>query len=126
MEKTIAQQLNVKTFPFYIQDDNEKTIYYEDSSGKWCKSEFDDNGNIIYSEDDKGYWRKWEYNDKGKRIYYEDSDGYWSKWEDDDNGKEIYTEGNDGKIIDNRPKSIPEYTMEELTVKLGHNFKIKK
>jgi hypothetical protein len=82
--KTIAQQLNVKDFPFEIRDKNNNQIYFEGSKGDWRKQEFDKNNNP---------------------IYYEDSSGL---------------------IIDNRPKSTPEFTMEELTAKLGYNFKIKK
>ena len=102
---TIAQQLNVKTFPFIINDDNGKEIYYEYSNGDWSKREYDD---------------------KRNQIYYEDSNGYWSKSEYDDNRNEIYYENSNGHIIDKRPKPTPEYTMEELVNKLGHNFKIKK
>lgn len=65
----------------------------------------DDNGNVIYSEDSNGYWYKKEFNTNGNVIYYED-----------------YT----GIIKNNRPKTVSEYTMEELTAKLGHDFKIKK
>ena len=82
--KTIAQQLNIKEFPFEIRDS------------------------------------------KGNKIYSENPDGYWVRREYDSNDNEIYFEDSDGDIEDNRPKSIPEYTMEELTTKLGHNFKIKK
>jgi hypothetical protein len=82
--KTIAQQLNVKDFPFEIKDKNNNLIYYENSNDFWWKCEYDKNNN---------------------EIYYEDSNGY---------------------IIDKRPKSTPEYTMEELIAKLGHKFKIKK
>ena len=52
--KTIAQQLNVKEFPFEIKDKNGKQIYYEDSTGFWIKREFDSNGNKIYYEDSDG------------------------------------------------------------------------
>lgn len=103
--KTIAQQLNVKDFPFEIKDKNNNEIYYEDSKGFWYKLEYDKNNNL---------------------IYYENSNGYWSKREYDSNNNLIYFENSDGKIIDNRPKSTPEYTMEELVAKLGYNFKIKK
>jgi hypothetical protein len=124
---TIAQQLKVTNFPFVIKNDLGKEIYYEDSDGWWKKREWDDKGNVIYFEDSDGYWEKKEWDDKGKDIYFEDSDGYWEKREWDDKGKEeIYYEDSDGTIKDDRPKPIPEYTMEELTAKLGHNFKIKK
>jgi uncharacterized membrane protein len=82
--KTIAQQLNVKEFPFVIKDSQ---------------------GNRIYFEDSEGYWSKREYDSHGNQIYYEDSNGYWSKSEYDDNGREIYFEDSDGKAFDNRPKS---------------------
>ena len=82
--KTIAQQLNVKTFPFIIKDDNGNELYFEHSDERWFKKQYDD---------------------KGNEIYYENSNGH---------------------IIDKRPKPTPEYTMEELVNKLGHNFKIKK
>lgn len=49
--KTIAQQLNVKEFPFEIKDSKGNQIYYEDSSGFWIKSEYDSNGKEIYCED---------------------------------------------------------------------------
>jgi len=81
---TIAQQLNIKDFPFMVNDNNGKNIYMENCNGYWIKREYDNNGN---------------------EIYFENSDGY---------------------IDDKRPKPVPEYTMEELVDKLGHNFKIKK
>ena len=52
--KTIAQQLEIKDFPFEIKDKNGKQIYYEDSTGFWIKREFDSNGNKIYYEDSDG------------------------------------------------------------------------
>jgi hypothetical protein len=33
--KTIAQQLNVKDFPFEIKDKNGNELYYENSNGFW-------------------------------------------------------------------------------------------
>ncbi len=83
MKKTIAQQLNVKDFPFTIKNKNGNKIYYEYSNGYWYKNEYDSNGND---------------------IYYENSDGYWSKREYDSNGNEIYYENSDGEVVDNRPK----------------------
>lgn len=44
MNKTIAEQLNIKEFPFKIKDKNGNEIYYEDSNKYWCKKEFDLNG----------------------------------------------------------------------------------
>lgn len=52
--KTIAQQLNIKEFPFKIKDDK---------------------NNIIYIETECGYWGKWRYNSDGSEGYFENSDG---------------------------------------------------
>ena len=52
--KTIAQQLNVKDFPFEIKDKNGNLIYFKNSYGFWSKSEYDFNGNQIYFENSKG------------------------------------------------------------------------
>ena len=66
------------------------------------------------------------YDNRLDKLYYEDRTGYWCKREFDDDGNQIYYEDSNGRIVNDRPKAVPEYTMEELTVKLGHNFKIKK
>lgn len=101
--KTIAQQLNVKDFPFGIKDKEGRIIYHEDSKGFWYRSEYDKEGNVIYSEN---------------------SDGYWSKGEYDKDGEEIYYENSDGVIIDNR---TTEMTIAEIEKKLNiTNLKIKK
>jgi hypothetical protein len=52
--KTIAQQLNVKDFPFSIKDANGNEIYFEYSNGFWRKAEYDANGNRIYLKDSTG------------------------------------------------------------------------
>jgi hypothetical protein len=105
MNKTIAQQLKVTKFPFVIKDDSGKEIYWEDSNG---------------------FWYKCEYDSIGKEIYCENSEGVWCKREYDFRGNQIYCERNTGVIFDIRPKAVPEYTMEELVTRLGHDFKIKK
>ena len=70
--KTIAQQLNIKTFPFEIKADG-REVYYENSKGYWRKCEYQDD-NIVYYEGSYGDWWKSEYQDD-ERVYYEDSDG---------------------------------------------------
>ena len=52
--KTIAQQLNVKDFPFKIKDKNGNVIYSEDSYQYWVKTEYDSNGNLIYFKNSDG------------------------------------------------------------------------
>jgi hypothetical protein len=115
---TIAQQLKIKDFPFVINDKDGNTIYSEDSTGYWSKSEYDTKGKEIYYEDSTGFWVKREYDSNGKEIYYEDSTGFWVKREYDSNGKEIYREDCDGKIIDNRPKVV-ELTLQQIADKMG-------
>ena len=73
--KTIAQQLNIKKFPFSIKDDDGNQIYYENSDGDWYKSEYDSNGKLLYHKTSSGYWEKREWDSNGNQIYYEDSKG---------------------------------------------------
>jgi len=106
--KTIAEQLNIKEFPFIIKDSNGNEIYHENSNGFWYKSKFDSNGNEIYFENSGGYWYKNEYNSNGNEIYYENSSGV---------------------IIDNRPKTKVELTLDEIALKFKidvKDLKIKK
>ena len=76
MKKTIAQQLNIKEFPFKIKNSKGKLIYFENSYGDWTKQEFDSEGKEVYIEDSCGYWSKREYDSNGKETYYENSNGY--------------------------------------------------
>ena len=113
--KTIAQQLNVKEFPFIINDSNGNCIYYEYSDGFWSKREYDSDGSLIYYENSNGFWSKREYDSNGNRIYQEHSDGFWIKREYDSNGNRIYWEDSDGRIIDNRPKTDVQKVIDLLT-----------
>ena len=92
-KQTIAQFLKVKTFPFFIKDDQGNEIYFEYSNGDWYKCEYDD---------------------KGYETYCEYSDGYWNKREYDNQGNQIYLEDSDGLIIDKRPKPMIELTLEDI------------
>ena len=101
--KTIAQQLNIKEFPFEIKDNN---------------------GNQIYFENYNRYWSKRVYDSNGREIYFETSNGYWVKNEYDSNGNVIYCEDSNGCIIDDRPKGCEgkvveidgkKYKLTELT-----------
>jgi len=109
---TIAQQLNIKTFPFIIKDADGKEIYREWSDGVWSKREWD-GGEMIRWEDSNGWWSKWEWAD-GNRIYREDSDGFWAKWEYAE-GKIIRWENSYGIIRDHRPKTDIQKAIELLT-----------
>jgi hypothetical protein len=95
--KTIAEQLNIKEFPFIIKNKNNKVLYFESSDGYWCKREYDENG---------------------YKRYYENADGFCSKSERDENGNERYYENSNGVI---RDKRVKEMTKEEAE----KEFKIK-
>ncbi len=101
--KTIAEQLNIKKFPFEIKDSSKRTIYIEYSDKSWEKWEFDLNGNEIYSENSDGFWKKREYNSDGIEYLFSNSNGYWKRYELDSNGYPIYFEESCGQItyIDN-------------------------
>jgi hypothetical protein len=101
---TIAQQLNIKEFPFIIKDKKGNEIYFESSHGYWIKKEYKDDKQVYYENSD-GYWWKSEWKE-GNEIYYENSEGYWFKSKFND-GNEIYYEDRDGIIRDNRPKERP-------------------
>lgn len=106
--KTIAQQLNVKKFPFEIKDEKGNRIYHELSTGFWYKLEYDSEGNQIYSENSLGYWSKREFDSEGNEIYYENSNGI---------------------IVDERPKPVVELTLEDIAKLAGvsvEQIKIKK
>ena len=102
---TIAQQLQVKDFPFEIKDKNGHTLYYENSDGDWSRYEYDSFGNEVYFENSNGVWSKSEY----KML--------------DSHGKEIYFENSNGIIIDNRKwpfsKAIVEVTLEDIAKQMG-------
>ena len=83
--KTIAQQLNVKDFPFSIKDANGNEIYCEYSNGFWYKSEYDADSRENYCTNSNGYWFRRQYDANGNKIYFKDSTGM---------------------IIDNRPTNL--------------------
>ena len=126
--KTIAQFLGIKDFPYEIKDNNGDIIYYEESTGFWVKREYDSSGNEIYFENSYEYWSKYEYDSNGNEIYFENSNGFWIKREYDSPGNQIYYETSNGNIMDKRPKVI-ELTLEQIAEKFGtdvNNIKIKK
>ena len=97
----------------------------------------DKKGNIIYRQNENGFWYECTYNNNNNELTYKDSEGYGWEFTYDDNGNELTWKNSDGiyKIKDKFVtkeefevfvNGIPEYTMEELVAKLGHNFKLTK
>jgi lactam utilization protein B len=91
--KTIAEQLNIKEFPFKINDHDGNIIYYETPNRYWSKREYDSNGNQTHYETSNGFWENREYDSNGNLIYYKDSNGLFE---------------------DNRPKSTCEGKIVEI------------
>jgi hypothetical protein len=52
--KTIAQQLNIKEFPFKIKDKDGNEIYFENLYKYWIRKEYDSNRNVTYWENSNG------------------------------------------------------------------------
>tara|TARA_R110002012_G_scaffold224504_1_gene396501 strand:+ start:446 stop:832 length:387 start_codon:yes stop_codon:yes gene_type:complete len=122
MEKTIAQQLNIKEFPFEIIDKNGKMTYREFSDGCWWKYEYDYKGRITYCENDTGYWEKTEYDSKRNITYSEYSNGKWYKTGFNEKGDVIYLEDSkNGVTLDYRPKSKCEDKVIEID---GKKYKL--
>jgi YD repeat-containing protein len=107
----------------YTYNSNGKQLTYEDSDGFWTKSTYDSSGNELTYKNSNGYWYEYTYDSSGNRLTSEYSDGIWTKSTYDSSGNELTYENSYGT---KRGFDTPEYTMEELTKKLGHNFKIKK
>jgi len=126
--KTIAQQLNIKSFPFEIKDDNGKLIYQEDSNGTWYRYEYDDDRcNTTYSEYSNGVWYRNEYDDDGNETYTENSNGVWCRYEYDDDGNETYSENSDGFKTGTKKGTIKELSMNDIAKLAGipvENLKI--
>jgi hypothetical protein len=83
---TIAQQLNIKDFPFQIfhtkffyNGNPICPIYYENSNNEWCRNEYDEMGNQTYHINSKGYWEKSEYDGPSRCTRKENSNGYINK-----------------------------------------------
>jgi hypothetical protein len=117
-KKTIAQQLKITEFPFYIRDKRDHLIYNESSSGYWKKYQRNENGVIIHQEDSNGGWTNREVDAKGREIFYQNSVGILIKREFDSNGDLIYYETEKGIEIDKRTKFV-ELTLRQVAEKLN-------
>jgi hypothetical protein len=141
--KTLAKQLNINKFPFYIEDNNGNEIYYENYNGLWIKKEFDQYNQKIYYESSNGLIednkpktlaKQLKINNfafgiidnNGNIIYYEDSKGYWYRIEFDGN-QPIYYENSIGSItkyVQNRScTKIYQYTKPSFLRRLFNGIK---
>ena len=113
IEIKITDKTNV-AFPIIIEDKRGNEIYKQYENGGWCKYTYDDKGNRLTFKDSNGYWYECTRNKNGHELTFKDSDGDYSI-----KGKGVNKEVFEAFV------NAPEYTMEELVAKLGHNFKIK-
>jgi hypothetical protein len=98
MKPTIAQQLNITSFPFIIKNEFGYTVYAEYKDGRWERFEYHAMGGISYKESSSGFWERNTYNELGQIVHQENSDGYWFKREFDEYGRRTYFEDSNGKI----------------------------
>jgi len=90
--KTIAQQLNIKKFPFTIKDENGNPLYYEQDNEFWCKYKWNSDGKEISYINSNGEWRDNTYDSEGRLVDYEASTGYRFLKRYDENGNLVYQE----------------------------------
>ncbi len=115
IEIKITDRTNV-AFPIIIKDKRGNEIYCQYSSSYWWEKTYNEKGNLLTFKDSNSGWYEITYDDNGDELTYKNSFGeYIIK------GKEVTKE--EYEVFVN---GTPEYTIEELTAKLGHNFKIKK
>jgi len=113
IELKITDKTNV-AFPIVIKDKKGNEIYRQFEDGYWEQYTFDDNNNELTWESSNGYWYEITYDKNGNKLTYKDSYGNCQI-----KGEWVTKEEYEAFV------NAPEYTMEELTAKIGHNFKIK-
>jgi YD repeat-containing protein len=113
IEIKITDKTNV-AFPIFIKDKNGNEIYLQNENGYWYEKTYDDNNKVLTYKNSDGAWCEYTYNENGNELTCKNSDGYYKI-----KGKSVTKEEFEAFV------NTPSYTMEELTAKLGHNFKIK-
>ena len=105
---------------FYDKKGNLVYVYFKYSGGYSYEKTYNQQGNVLTYKNSKGYSYEYTYDENGRELTFKDSDGYSSEYTYDENGNELTYENSDG---DKRGFDIPEFTMEQLTTKIG-NFKL--
>ena len=109
----IITDLENVAFPIVIKDKRGNEIYRQFENGSWEEYTYDEKGNELTYKDSFGSWIKYTYDDNNNELTYKSSDGYYRI-----KGESVTKE--EFELFVN----TPEYTMEELTAKIG-NFRIK-
>jgi len=118
MKNVFAKQKELK---LYNEKGDLVYEFYKDPDGCWCERTYDGKGNRVTYKRSNGYWGESTYDDKGNELTFKNSYGNWIERTYDDKGNQLTYKNSNGV---SRGFGIPEYTMQELTEKLG-NFKIK-
>jgi hypothetical protein len=66
--QTLAQFLNIRSFPHFINNDDGKPIYMENENGGWVKNEYDKDGYLIYTEFSDGFWCNYQTSTVGNPL----------------------------------------------------------
>ncbi len=114
IELKITDKTNV-AFPIIIKNKKGNVIYCQNENGDWWEKTYDEYGNELTCKSSNGYWYEKTYDDNNNESTIKTSLGQYSI-----KGKYATKEEFEAFV------NAPEYTMEELTAKIGHNFKIKK
>jgi len=96
--------------------ENANKLTYKSSDGFSSERTYDENGNQLTYKDSNGYSFEYSRDENGNALTYKNSRGHY----------EIKGKSVTQKEYESFINGTPEYTMEELVEKLGHNFKIKK
>jgi YD repeat-containing protein len=100
----------------YTYDEKGNELTFKNSNGFSYEYTRDENGNVLTYKNSDGYSRECTYDEKDNELTFKDSDGDYKI-----KGKYVTKEEYKSFI-----NGTPEYTMEQLVEKIGHNFKIKK
>jgi hypothetical protein len=115
IEIKITDTKNV-AFPIIIKDKRGNEIYSQNENGDWYEKTYDDNNNVLTFKNSDDFWSQCTFDNNGNQLTCKNSNGYYKI-----KGEHVTKEEFEAFV-----NGTPEYTMEELVAKIGHNFKIKK
>jgi hypothetical protein len=74
-ERTVAQRLDIKDFPFHIKNSDGELIYFENSDNYWERYVRDDKNRVLYHEKSNGYKEHYNRDSEGNILFYLNSNG---------------------------------------------------
>ena len=73
---TLAQQNGITEFPYVINDEKGREVYWENHDQFWIKKKYDVLDHIVSYENSNGTWYRREFDSDGNLFYYEDCTGF--------------------------------------------------